>query len=279
MSSLGANRSPALKTVGLTRSYLRNRVVRDVDLTVERGEVYGLVGANGAGKSTLMKLICGYVRPTAGTVEILGRSMAAGEAHPRVGALVEELGVYPSMSAFDNVMCRALALGLAAPRAESEKALGSVGLDAGESDHVNTFSVGTKQRLGLALALVGTPDLLILDDPFNGIDITGTRALRQAIKAPKEELGVTVLVSSHVIDQLARFVTRYGVLRKGALVTERTAERVERDCADCLCVRSPAPQRALAVLEEAYPAGRFVLMGDDEIRLDPGIARMWQRHW
>lgn len=261
----------ALKTVGLTKRYFNNRVVHDVNLAIPRGEIYGLVGRNGAGKSTLMKMVCGLVLPTSGSVEILGQVMRPGEGHPRVGSLIERPGIFPGMTAFDNVMCRAIVLGLANPREEVRRSLELVGLE-GERERAGSFSEGMKQRLGLAIALVGTPDLLILDEPFNGVDIEGTRELRATVRDLCERLGVTVLVSSHVIDQLARLVTRFGVMRHGALVCEQTADEVERACVDCLCVRSPTPERALAVLQEAFPRAGFVMERDGTVLVGADIA-------
>lgn len=266
----GTEPAAALKTVGLTKRYFNNRVVHEVSLTVPWGEIYGLVGRNGAGKSMLMKMVCGLVLPTSGSVEILGQAMRPGEGHPRVGSLIERPGVFPGMTAFDNVMCRATVLGLANPREETRRALELVGLGS-ERGRASAFSQGMKQRLGLAIALVGTPDLLVLDEPFNGVDIEGTRELRAAVRDLNERLGVTVLVSSHVIDQLARLVTRYGVMRHGALVHERTAEEVERACVDCLCVRSPTPERALAVLQEAFPRADFAMERDGTLRADRDV--------
>lgn len=262
---------PALQTAGLTKSYFGHRVVRDVSLTVPSGQIYGLLGSNGAGKSTFMKMACGFVLPTAGSVSILGRPMKPGEGHPRVGALIERPGLQPGLTALDNVMCRALALGLPDPKAQSAQALELVGLSASSRERAASLSLGTKQRLGMALALVGTPDLLFLDEPFNGIDVAGTVDLRDALLHLVRERNVTVVVSSHIIDQLARFVTRYGVLVNGRLTCEKTAEQVERDCTECLCLATPAPQRALAVLADAFPQAQFTLLESGQIRITPNV--------
>lgn len=261
----------ALRTEHLTKSYFGNRVVHDVSLTVPRGEIYGLVGRNGAGKSTFMKMVCGLVLPTSGTVEVLGQTMRPGEGHPRLGSLIERPGIFPGMTAFDNVMCRAIVLGLAKPREEVRRALELVGL-AGERDRAGSFSEGMKQRLGLAIALVGTPDLLVLDEPFNGVDIEGTRELRATVRDLGERLGVAVLVSSHVVDQLARLATRFGVMRNGCLVSEQSTEEVERACVDCLCVRSPTPERALAVLQESFPRASFSMERDGTVCVGADLA-------
>ena len=257
----------ALRVRGLTKSYFGNRVVRDVDLGVHRGEVYGLVGPNGAGKSTFMKLVFGFVLPTSGTVEVLGRPTARGECPVGVGALIEQPGLYGGMSLRDNLLCRAYALGLPDPKPEVDKALDLVGLASHKGEKANASSVGTRQRAGIALALLGSPDLLVLDEPFNGIDPQGRRRLRDVLLDANERLGVTMVVSSHNIDQLERLATRYGVMRQGRIVAEKTAAEVAQSCAEYVAVRSSATDRAVAVLREALVPVDPVVGEDGEIRL------------
>lgn len=261
----------ALVTRGLAKSYFGNRVVRDVGLTVRRGEVYGLVGPNGAGKSTLMKLVCGFVLPSAGTVEVLGEPLPPGASHPLVGSLIERPGLYGSMTGRENLLCRAYALGLPHPREAVERAIETVELADAADERASAYSLGTRQRAGIALALLGTPELVVLDEPFNGIDVEGTRRLRRVIQELAVSRRVAVLVSSHVVDQLARFATRYGILRKGRLVAEKTAAEVERSCEEYLVVRVRNPERAVAVLEGALaPGAAPQLQADGEIRVPLG---------
>lgn len=255
-----------LRTVGLTKRYRQRLAVDDLSLTVRKGEVYGFVGRNGAGKSTAMKMICGQALPTAGSVELFGRPQAPGMTSGRVGSVIEGPGLHEELSGFDNVMCRAIALGLANPRAATEEALSFVGLGDAVRKHAKTYSLGMKQRLGLALALVGGPDLLMLDEPFNGLDPQGVRDIRTLILHLNETRGMTVFVSSHVLDQLARMVTRYGVIREGRLVCELTADEVEQACSDYLSITSTEESRALAVLQEAFPQVAFTAMPQGEIR-------------
>ncbi len=261
-----------LKTTGLTKRYRGRPVVDNLNLQVCRGEVYGFVGPNGAGKSTAMRMICGDALPSAGTVELFGKVEAPGMTSSRVGSVIEGPGVHPQLSGYDNVMCRALALGVANPRRAVEEAIGAVGLSASSCKRVKAYSLGMKQRLGLALALVGGPDLLMLDEPFNGLDPEGVRDIRTLILQLNETRGVTVFISSHVLDQLARMVTRYGVIREGRLVCEVTAEGVERSGTDYLCVESPQPARALAVLQEVFPQVGFVAMPGGEIHGETDVS-------
>lgn len=256
-----------IETAGLSKSYGRKRVVEALDLMVRRGEIYGFVGRNGAGKSTVMKMLAGLAIPTEGRISMFGEPLAPGSASRRVGALIESPGVLPGLNGFDNVMCRALSLGVVDAKHASSEALSMVGLADVAKKRVKSYSLGMKQRLGLALALVGSPDLLLLDEPFNGLDPQGVREVRDLVTTLARDRGVTVFISSHVLDQLERMVTRYGVLREGRLVKELSAEEVERACADYVLVRCTAPQLAVVALQDAAPEARCALMEDDAIRV------------
>lgn len=262
----------AIKTSGLTKSYGSKRAVDDMSLTVGAGEIYGFVGRNGAGKSTVMKMLAGLVLPTSGEIEVLGEKQSPGNTSRRLGALIENPGIHPGLSGLDNVMVRALALGVPHAIASSMQALDIVGLSAVAKKRAKTYSLGMKQRLGLALALVGSPDLLLLDEPFNGLDPQAVREVRTTIMNLARMRRLTVFISSHVLDQLERMVTRYGVIRDGRLVHEISAEEVETECADYLSIRTAAPQLALARLQEAFPEARFSAMEDDAIRAEGDVS-------
>lgn len=178
-----------IETHALSRVYGKRRAVDSLDMCVAAGEIYGFVGKNGAGKSTAMKMIAGLVRPTSGSVELFGAQRRAREGFSRVGALIEDPGILPTFSALENLMCKALALGVVRPNAHCRELLELVGLADTGSLRVKKFSLGMKQRLGLALALVGGPDLLLLDEPFNGLDPESTRAMRGALVRLNRERG------------------------------------------------------------------------------------------
>ena len=262
----------AIRTSGLTKAYRAKRAVDGVSLAVAAGEIYGFVGRNGAGKSTLMKMLAGLVLPTAGEIEILGERQAPGCTSRRLGALIENPGIHPGLSGLDNVMVRALALGVPRPKAASLEALEIVGLAAVAKKRAKTYSLGMKQRLGLALALVGSPDLLLLDEPFNGLDPQAVREVRTTIMNLARVRSLTVFISSHVLDQLERMVTCYGVIRDGRMVRQMTAAEVEAECADYLSIRTPEPQLALAELQDAFPQAAFSVMPDDAIRAEGGVT-------
>lgn len=256
-----------IRLTGLTKRYGRKTVVDQVCLAVRRGEIYGLVGRNGAGKSTLMKMVAGLTLPTSGSIELFGQAQAPGTASPRLGALIETPGLYPNLSGLDNVLVRATALGVPDPRHRAQEVLQAMGLANVAKKRARAYSLGMRQRLGLALALVGSPDLLLLDEPFNGLDPQGVRDIRTLLLRLNEQRGVTVFVSSHVLDQLGRMATRYGVISEGRLVREMSEAEVQSACTDYVHVRCANPTLALTALQEHFPQARFSMMDDNAIRV------------
>lgn len=251
---------------GLAKAYGGRRVVDDFAMTVAAGDIYGFVGKNGAGKSTVMKMICGEVAPTAGEVALFGvptgigsvqGASGEGDQARRIGVLIEQPGLLPNLTAYQNLQAKALAWGIVDGPARCEEVLRRVGLAGAGKQKVRGFSLGMRQRLGLALALLGNPDVLLLDEPFNGLDPEATRAMRNLIVRLAQTFGMTVVISSHVLDQLDRMATRYGVIANGRMVREMSAEEVAAECGGSLRVRTADSPRALAVLEEAYPAAAF----------------------
>ncbi|MCU7583890.1 ATP-binding cassette domain-containing protein [Adlercreutzia muris] len=251
---------------GLAKAYGGRRVVDDFAMTVAAGDIYGFVGKNGAGKSTVMKMICGEVAPTAGEVALFGvptgigsvqGASGEGDQARRIGVLIEQPGLLPNLTAYQNLQAKALAWGIVDGPARCEEVLRLVGLAGAGKQKVRGFSLGMRQRLGLALALLGNPDVLLLDEPFNGLDPEATRAMRNLIVRLAQTFGITVVISSHVLDQLDRMATRYGVISNGRMVREMSAEEVAAECGGSLRVRTADSPRALAVLEEAYPAAAF----------------------
>lgn len=249
-----------IETHGLTKRYRRKLAVDGLDMTVAAGDIYGFVGKNGSGKSTTMKMVCGLARPTAGEVVLFGdpeRGGATPQGFSRIGALIESPGVLASLTARDNLVAKALALGMTHAGAVADDLLALVGLDPADRRRVKAYSLGMRQRLGLALALVGSPDLLLLDEPFNGLDPEATRAMRLALVRLNRERGVTVMISSHVLDQLDRVATRFGVIADGRLAAELTDEELHERCGSSVRVRLAAPERGLALLEQALPRAAF----------------------
>lgn len=261
-----------IETRGLAKAYRGRRVVDDFAMHVQAGDIYGFVGKNGAGKSTVMKMVDGLVRPTAGEVLLFGAPAEeavtpSADGRQRIGVLIEAPGLLPSLSAFDNLMAKALALGMPDARERCEEVLRLVGLDSSGRKKAKRFSQGMKQRLGIALALLGQPDLLLLDEPFNGLDPEGTRAMRSLLMRLNQSFGMTMVISSHVLDQLDRMATRYGVIADGRMVREMSAEAVRAECGDSLRVRTADPARTLALLEQAFPTATLRMEPDQSLHV------------
>ena len=271
----------AIETSNLTKSFSRGtvRAVRDVSLAVPAGSVFGIVGKNGAGKSTLLKLISGLMRQDAGTVSVLGRQLRPCESDSRLGVLVETPAVYGRLDAFENLMNRALVLGLPDPKKACREVLELVGLDARTAgdgrgrllwprgSYVDDLSTGQRQRLGVALALIGSPEVLLLDEPLTGIDPTGVADLRALLVRLSRERGVTVVMSSHVLADLERMCTHYGIMRDGSLVRQLTSDELADACATYLTLRVDAPERAVAVLAEELPGLTVRVLPDGALRV------------
>ncbi|HEX4214720.1 MAG TPA: ABC transporter ATP-binding protein [Candidatus Dormibacteraeota bacterium] len=210
--------APTLALRGLNKSYGSRRAVSDLSLEVERGEVFGFLGPNGAGKTTTIRMTLGLIRPSAGSVEILGHDVRRDRASvlPRVGALVESPALYGHLSGRSNLEAFGLMLG-GIPRARVDEVLEVVGLGDRQRDRVSSYSLGMKQRLGLAAALLNDPDLLILDEPANGLDPAGIVEMRDLLRRLAEE-GKTVFLSSHVLREVEQICDRVAIVNLGRLV-------------------------------------------------------------
>lgn len=225
-----------LQTDRLTKKYKNFQALGGLTMNVPKGAVYGLVGKNGAGKTTLIRLICGLQEPTSGSFTLYGirnDSKDIIKSRRRMGAVVETPSIYMDMTAEDNLKQQYLILGL--PSFEGiPELLELVGLENAGKKKARNFSLGMKQRLGIAVALAGDPDFLILDEPVNGLDPQGIVEVRELIRKLNRERQVTVLISSHILDELSRLATHYGILDNGRLVKELSAEELDAACRKCV---------------------------------------------
>lgn len=224
-----------LTTQALAKRYGRFKALDGLTMRVPKGAIYGLVGKNGAGKTTLIRLICGLQRPTSGSFTLYGvESAAKGAAkiRRRIGAVVETPSVYLDLTAEENLKEQYLILGLPSYEGIPEL-LKLVGLEGVGEKKVRSFSLGMKQRLGIAVALCGDPDFLVLDEPVNGLDPQGIVEIRELILKLNRERQITVLVSSHILDELARLATHYGFIDGGRMVKEVSAAEMEAVCRKC----------------------------------------------
>jgi ABC-type multidrug transport system ATPase subunit len=256
-----------IETHELTKRYGDRVVAVDrLALRVRRGEVYGFLGPNGAGKTTTLRMLLGLVRPTSGDASVLGAPPGSPPGLARIGAMVEGPGLYPYLSGRDNL--RVLAGHAGVPRGRVEAVLGEVGLRDRAGDRAGTYSMGMRQRLGVAAALLKDPELLVLDEPTNGLDPAGMAEMR-AFVAGLAQRGVTVLLSSHLMGEVEQVCDRVGVIRSGVLVAEGTVAQLRGQAR--LRVRAEPPEQALEVLRALPGAGEVTRVGD-EIEVATGAA-------
>lgn len=225
-----------LKTNNLTKKYRRYPALNELNMHVPKGSIYGLVGKNGAGKTTLIRLICGLQEPTSGSFTLYlqeNGSQSIANARRRMGAVVETPSIFLNMTAEDNLKQQSMILGLPSYEGIPEL-LKLVGLENTGKKKARNFSLGMKQRLGIAVALVGDPDFLMLDEPINGLDPQGIVEMRELILKLNRERQVTVLISSHILDELSRLATHYGILDNGRMVLELSAAELESKFRSCV---------------------------------------------
>lgn len=241
-----------LETNTLGKRYGRSEVLSGLSMHVPKGSIYGLVGKNGAGKTTLIRLICGLQHPTAGEYVLYGKSNRSGEirqSRSRMGAMVETPSLYSHMSAEDNLKLQYRMLGLPSYEGIPEL-LALVGLEDVGKKIVKKFSLGMRQRIGIAVALAGNPDFLVLDEPANGLDPKGIIEIRELILKLNREQQVTVLITSHILDELSKIATHYGFLDQGHMVKEVSAKELEQAYGKCLRLRLSDLEAAIPVMDQ-----------------------------
>ncbi|EXG83312.1 ABC transporter ATP-binding protein [Saccharibacillus sacchari] len=233
----------------LTKAYGSKIAVKNMDLSIYRGEIVGLIGKNGAGKSTLLKMVAGLVHPTSGELHFFNRASADGQSFfERMGVLIEQAGLYPHYSAFENLKLLAIAYGLPDANAQIARLLKTVGLESSGSAKVKSFSLGMKQRLGIAAALLGSPDVLLLDEPINGLDPQGIVEIRALIRELNKD-GLTILISSHILEELSKIATKYVIIHQGEMVEVISADDLLHKCEERIELRLEAIEAAIPVLE------------------------------
>ena len=220
----------AIEIRGLSKSFRGMYAVDSLNMTVPVGAIYGFIGENGSGKSTTEKLICGHLVPDKGEIKLFGRDYTDPGVRVRVGALIENAGCFPNSSVWDNLMMQAINLGLANRSDEINRVLSIVRMEDSARIQFKSCSLGMKQRIGIAMALLGDPALLILDEPINGLDADGMRIMREVLTELAEKRGVTIVVSSHILGELEKIATHYGIVRGGKMLCEMTAQELEASC-------------------------------------------------
>ncbi|HEL0588926.1 TPA: ATP-binding cassette domain-containing protein, partial [Streptococcus equi subsp. zooepidemicus] len=241
-----------LETVALSKQYKNFKALDGLNMHVPKGSIYGFVGKNGAGKTTLIRLICGLQMPTGGEYKLYGvknTDKEISKARRRIGAVVETPSIYMDMNARDNLIQQFTVLGIPS-HDEIDNILELVGLTGTGKKKAKDFSLGMRQRLGIAIALCGNPDLLILDEPINGLDPQGIIEIRELILKLNKEKDITFIISSHILDELSKIATNYGFIDGGVLVKEMSKEELEKSCRKAIHVVVNDTRKLVMAMDE-----------------------------
>ena len=254
-------------TQNLTKMYGDKAAVSSMDMHVKQGDIYGFIGRNGSGKSTTLKMLCGLAFPTQGSIRVFGQSLSRESVRKRIGVLIESPGLEGGRSAYENMYLKASLMGIVDPGKEIRELLTLTGLNPDNKKLVKRYSMGMKQRLGIAMALLGGPDLLILDEPINGLDPEGMNQLRTLLVDLNQKKGVTILVSSHILGELSKMATRYGIIKDGCLVKEISKEELSVECKDYLYLKTSDSKMSAVLLEEKLGIRNYEVRPEGEIRI------------
>ena len=257
-----------LQTHNLTKKYKNFTALDNVNITIKKGDIYGLIGRNGAGKTTLMKLITTLSSPTSGTFTLFGTSSDNDDIFDnkqRVGSLIENPAFYPNLSAYDNLKYYALQRGFT-DLSQIDKVLKMVNLTNTGKKKAKNFSLGMKQRLGIALAILNNPDFVVLDEPINGLDPIGISELRNTFKNLANN-GVTLLISSHILSELYVLSTKFGFIENGKLIKELTKEELDIESSKCIVIKSDDSKKVSLLLEKKLNTTQYKVINDEEIRV------------
>ena len=255
----------AIEIRGLSKSFRGLYAVDGLDMTVPVGTIYGFIGENGSGKSTTEKLVCGHLVKDSGKIRLFGKKHTDAGVRARVGALIENTGCFPNSSVWDNLMMQAINLGLDDRGAEIDRVLKIVRMEDSTRLKFKKCSLGMKQRIGIAMALLGDPALLILDEPINGLDTDGMRIMREILVDITKNYGCTVLISSHILGELEKIATHYGIIRQGKMVQELSAKEMESRAQVFVSLKTRDKQGAWGLLRQKY--------GD--VRAEDGYIRVY----
>lgn len=262
---MGKEEKFVLKTEKLTKVYDKKRAVNEVSIHVKQGDIYGFIGKNGAGKTTLMRMVSGLARPNAGTIELFGQTDIENQ-RARIGTLIESPGLYRGMSARENLEVVRRAYGIP-DKSIVEHTLSFVGLADTGKKKAGNFSMGMKQRLGIAIALLRSPDFLILDEPINGLDPQGIKQMRELLVKLNREKNITIMISSHILGELSKIATAYGIIRDGALAEEFDATELSKRCRRCQRLAVDNTEQAVHILEEELHIEEFDVPESGIIRI------------
>lgn len=261
-----------LKLSNISKSYNHNLVLDDVSVTLERGGIYGYIGQNGAGKTTLIRLITGLSFPDSGSMEIFGQTGQKGleMGRRRIGCMVEHAGLYSNLTALENLQLHCKLKDI--PEQQISSVLKIVGLEDTGKKKFKNFSMGMKQRLGIAAALIGNPELLILDEPVNGLDPLGIVEIREMLVKLNHEHKITILISSHLLSELYMLATDYIIIEKGRIVETLTLDQLNEQCKKHIVIETDDIQLAEIVLDNIHVKD-YIKIGEGRIKILDQVPR------
>lgn len=240
-----------MTTEGLTKIYGSKAAAEDINIHIREGEVYGLIGRNGAGKTTIMRMLSGLSNPTSGNFTMFGKSGAeAKKLMHQVGVLIEHPGLYPHLSARENLKIKSIALGVKDSKKTIDEIIELVGLENTGRKPCGSFSLGMRQRLGIALAIIGDPKLIILDEPINGLDPQGIVEVRKMLETLRDEKKITIMISSHILEELGKLADSYGIIHEGHLLDEFTTEEFTKRTGKFVTVKTSSNDKAVEALKK-----------------------------
>ncbi len=238
-----------MTTKNLTKKYGEKAAAKDINIHIREGEIYGLIGRNGAGKTTIMRMLSGLSNPTEGSFSLFGKTgKDALKEMKNVGVLIEHPGLYPNMTAYENLRLKAIAMGCDNKKYIDE-VLELIGLTGARDKKAKSFSLGMRQRLGIGLALIGDPKIIILDEPINGLDPQGIVEVRKMLEKLRDEKKITIMISSHILDELGKLADSYGIIHEGNLVDEFTVDELHKRCGRYISVNTDDNSAAAEVIK------------------------------
>jgi len=242
----------AVEIKNLSKNFGAKQAVCGLDMTVPMGAIYGFIGENGSGKSTTEKMICGLIPKSGGSIKLYGKDHTDGDVRAKVGVLIEAPGCFGNLTVFDNMMLEARNLGIKNAEQEVIKALKTVRMEGAAGNKYKNCSLGMKQRVGIAMALLGEPTLLVLDEPLNGLDADGMRIMREVFTDIVKDGQRTIIVSSHLLGELQKVATHYGIIRHGKMIVEMTSAELDASCRTYVAVKAGDMDRAKMILGCKY---------------------------
>ena len=248
----------AIEIRNLTKNFGEKQALQGLNMTVPVGSIYGFIGENGSGKSTTEKIICGLIHPSGGSVKIFGREHTDEDVRARMGVLIEAPGCFPNLTVWNNLMIQAANLSIPNAEEEIREILKLVRMEGAAGNQYKNCSLGMKQRIGIAMALLGNPELLVLDEPINGLDADGMRIMREVLVDVTKK-GATVIISSHILGELEKIATHYGIVRGGKMIVEMTAEELDASCPTFVALQCKDMGKAKSLLKN-----RFFRVENDE---------------